>query len=84
MEALMEANKDVDRTQLPDPQTEALRSMISSLLEEKLQPIRAQLSSLAAHISLIEEDSKARYVDLRAHLAKVIASLDILNSRFDA
>jgi len=80
----MDTNKAHDQINSADPQVEALRSMISSLLEEKLQPVKAQLGNLAAQLSLIEEDSKARYVDLRAHLTKVQASLDILNNKFDA
>ncbi|MGH9844550.1 MAG: hypothetical protein ACREEM_37995 [Blastocatellia bacterium] len=69
--------KDLDHTQPLDPQATALRAMISALLEEKLQPIRDQLAR-------IEDDSKARYVDLRNHITKLQASLDILNNKFDA
>ena len=53
--------------------------MINALLEEKLRPISEQLSRLET-----EEDAKARYVDLRAHIARVQAGLDILNEKFDA
>ncbi len=77
--------KDLDHTQPLDPQAAALRTMIGALLEEKLdakfeeklQPIRDQLAR-------IEDDSKARYVDLRSHITKLQASLDILNNKFDA
>jgi len=79
----MDTTKDIEPTQPLDSQTEALRSIIGSLLDEKLQPIRADLIGLKTQIVRIEDDSKARYVDLRAHLAKMQASLDLLNSKFD-
>ncbi|HWQ36862.1 MAG TPA: hypothetical protein VNQ79_28780 [Blastocatellia bacterium] len=37
-------NNDFDNTQPLDPQTEALRAMLSSLLEEHLRPFREQLA----------------------------------------
>ncbi len=75
----MGTDNDLDNTQPLDPQTEALRSMIRSLLEEQLRPIREQLSRLETG-----EEAKARYVDLRASLAKTQEGLDVLNHKFDA
>jgi len=73
----MGTNSDSDNTKPLDPQTESLRLMIRSLLEEQLLPIREQLSRL-------ETDEKERYVDLRARLAKMQEGLDVLNNKFDA
>ncbi len=73
----MENGNDLDNTQPLDPQTEALRSMIRLLLAEQLRPIMEQLSR-------IEEDAKARYIDLRARLAKTQEGLDVINNKFDA
>lgn len=75
----MGTNSDSDNTKPLDPQTEALRLMIRSLLEEQLLPIREQLARLET-----EENAKARYVDLRARLAKMQEGLDVLNNKFDA
>jgi predicted nuclease with TOPRIM domain len=73
----MTNDDNLDNTQPLDPQTEALRSMIRSLLEEQLRPVKEQLSRM-------EEEAKARYVDLRARLARMQESLDVLNEKFDA
>lgn len=72
-------SNDFDNTQPLDPQTEALRAMISSLLEEYLRPFQEQLARVET-----EENAKARYVDLRARLARLQESMDILNDKFDA
>lgn len=73
----MEPSNGAEPTQPLDPQTEALRVMISSLLAENLRPIREQLFRM-------DEDAKARYVDLRTRLARMQESLDVLNEKFDA
>jgi len=82
----MATENDLDNTQPLDPQTEALRSMIRLLLEEHLRPIREQLHDFKNQLSSLEtgEDAKARYVDLRARLAKMQEGLDVLNDKFDA
>lgn len=72
----MGTENDLDNTHPLDPQTEALRSMIRSLLEDQLRPVRDQLSRM-------EEEAKARYVDLRSRLAKTQEGLDVLNNKFD-
>lgn len=80
----METNKGRDQTQSPDPLAEALRQMISSLLDEKLQPINVELANLSAQLFRMEEASKARYGDLRTRRARMQDSLDVLNEKFDA
>ena|SRR2546428_93866 len=75
----MEPDNDLDNTQPLDPRTEALRSMIRDLLEEQLRPIRERL-----YLMELEEEAKARYVDLRSRLAKTQEGLDVLNEKFDA
>ncbi|MGH9939372.1 MAG: hypothetical protein ACREAM_24290, partial [Blastocatellia bacterium] len=77
--SLMATDNDLDNTQPLDPQIEVLRSMIRLLLEEQLQPIKDQLSRVE-----MEEEAKARYVDLRSRLAKTQEGLDVLNNKFDA
>ncbi len=64
-----------------DPETAALAALFGALLEEKLE---AKLQPLRRQIERLDEDAKARYVDLRSHLSKLQASLDILNNKFDA
>jgi predicted nuclease with TOPRIM domain len=74
-----------DQTQPLDPQAAALRAMIAALLDEKLEAkLEEMLQPIRQQLARIEEDSRARYVDLRNHMTKLQASFDILNNKFDA